>query len=382
MTPAARYAAAIEVLDAMLGGSAAEPALLRWARTHRFAGSKDRAALRDIVFSIDRRRGSCAAMGGSMTGRGLLRGYLAQEGIDEGAIFGSGPYAPEVAPNDPQLTPWHELPQATRVDLQPWIWQRLQEDHGPNAAPIAEALRHRAPVWLRVNTIKTSTEEVLTLLAAEGFDPSPDPDLPTAIQVRHSSRKLAQGDVITEGYAEFQDLGPQRALALIDLPDGATVLDFCAGGGGKSLALAAKGGKITAHDADPRRMADLPARAARAGAEIDIKTNIGTARFDMVVCDVPCSGSGAFRRATNGKWQLTEADLDHFLVKQREIVATARAHLRPGGQLVYMTCSLFHAENEGQIPFLEESMKCTSQQTYTPQDGCDGFFVATFKQTS
>lgn len=378
MTPAARFAAAIEVLDAVLSGGAAEPALLRWSRGHRFAGSKDRAALRDIVFSIDRRRASCAAMGGSMTGRGLVRGYLAQEGIAEETVFGTGRYAPEVLSFDPPLRRWEELAEATRADLQPWMWERLQEDHGPDAAPIAEALRHRAPVWLRVNPLKATADEAMAWLASEGFEPIRDPDLPTAIEVRRNPRKLAQSNLITEGYAEFQDLGPQRALALLDVEQGMSVIDFCAGGGGKSLALAARGAVVTAHDADPRRMIDLPARAARAGANIRIAPSLGHERFDMVICDVPCSGSGAFRRATDGKWRLAEPDLERLLVKQRDIVTSARAHLRPGGRFVYMTCSLFHAENEGQFPFLADGQSCEFHRLFTPLEGCDGFFVAVF----
>ncbi|MEM1374799.1 MAG: RsmB/NOP family class I SAM-dependent RNA methyltransferase [Pseudomonadota bacterium] len=378
MTPAARYAAAIDVLDAILAGSAAEPAVLRWARGHRFAGSKDRAALRDIVFSIERRRASCAAMGGSLTGRGLVRGYLAQEGIVEGSVFGAGTYAPDVSPSDPPLTAWEALTDATRADLQPWMWARLLLDHGTDAAPIAHALRERAPVWLRVNTAKATAEEVLEMLAQEGFDPEPDARLPTALTVRGAPRKLFQSRVLTDGFAEFQDLGPQRALALLGVPDGATVLDFCAGGGGKSLALAARGARVTAHDADPRRMADLPGRAARAGAAIRVAPTLGTERFDCVVCDVPCSGSGAFRRATDGKWRLREEDMAQLLDTQRRIVAEARAYLRPGGQLVYMTCSLFRAENEGQIPILADGMTCRFQEHFTPLDRCDGFFVASF----
>ncbi|MEL6912908.1 MAG: RsmB/NOP family class I SAM-dependent RNA methyltransferase [Pseudomonadota bacterium] len=378
MTPAARAQAATVILDDIAAGRPLEPALLTWARGNRYAGSKDRAAIRDIVFSIMRRRASCAAMGGGMAGRALLRGFLAQEGIPEAEIFGQGPYAPPpLTPEDAPLKDPRDLTPAERADLQPWLWAALEESH-PEAGEIAEALRHRAPVWLRLDD-PGGQAAALESLTAAGHAPEADPRCPGAIRITARERQLAQHPLLTEGGAELQDLGPQRALAALPTGPGATALDFCAGGGGKALALAARGMEVTAHDADPGRMADLPRRAARAGVRIAMPRAVkGT--YDLVLCDVPCSGSGAWRRAPANKWTLTPEDLSTLVARQRSILTAALRHIRPGGTLAYMTCSLLPAENDAQAAWLAERLGQTPAFTrqYTPLDGCDGFYIAVF----
>ncbi|MEM6728001.1 MAG: RsmB/NOP family class I SAM-dependent RNA methyltransferase, partial [Pseudomonadota bacterium] len=188
----------------------------------------------------------------------------------------------------------------------------------------------------------------------------------------------AQHPVITGGLAEFQDIGPQRAVAALGVTPGLRVLDFCAGGGGKSLALAALGAQVTAHDSAPSRMKDLAKRAARAQAAVRLGLEAGVPPFDLVVCDVPCSGSGAWRRAVEGKWQLTPEALAGLVELQRSIVAEAAAHLRPGGRLAYMTCSLLKAENEEQALYFSERYALQRMYQFTPLDGADGFFHAEF----
>ncbi|MEM8592764.1 MAG: RsmB/NOP family class I SAM-dependent RNA methyltransferase [Pseudomonadota bacterium] len=376
MTPAARYAAAIEILDQILAGAASEQALLAWARRHRFAGSKDRAAIRDIVFSIDRRRASCAAMGGAMTGRAMVRGYLAQEGIDPEAVFGADRYAPApIERDEPEVREIESLAAAERADLQPWVWEEFQRDHGESAGEIAEALRHRAPVWLRASTERISRDELVEQLARDGFDPQASGVCATAIKIGTNARRLQAHAAITGGLAEFQDLGPQRAMEMLAISPGTTVLDYCAGGGGKSLAAAARGARVTAHDINAARLKALPERAQRAGAKISI-TASPTGHYDMVICDVPCSGSGAWRRATGTKWSLTPDDLAGLVTRQKAILEKARQHVAPGGMLVYMTCSLFSAENHlGR----ESPTKPLIESIYTPLDGADGFYIAAVK---
>ncbi|MEL6551305.1 MAG: RsmB/NOP family class I SAM-dependent RNA methyltransferase [Pseudomonadota bacterium] len=379
MTPAARAQAAIEILDAITAGAALEPALLSWTRGHRFAGSKDRAAIRDLVFSIFRRRASCAAMGGGTSGRALLRGYLAQEGTPEAEIFGQGPYAPApLGPGEGALSPFDQLSSATRADLQPWIWQTLSEAY-PEAHQIAEALRHRAPVWLRLDD-PARQAQALAELAEAGHGPEPHPDCPGAVRITERTRQLAQHRLLAEGGAELQDLGPQMALASLETAPGQTALDYCAGGGGKALALAARGLRVSAHDAEPKRMADLPARAKRAGQTIAMPGQV-TGHFDLVVCDVPCSGSGAWRRAPGNKWSLTPDDLASLVATQQQILTAARAHVRPGGTLAYMTCSLLPAENGAQARWLtaEFGRPPTRTRQFTPLEGCDGFYLAVFE---
>jgi len=369
-------------MDAVLSGRAPEQAILSWTRRNRFAGSKDRAALRDIVFSVERRRASCAAMGGGSDGRALLRGYLAQEGIAEQTVFGAGRYAPDpIGPRDAPLRAWSEIDVSAQRDLQPWVWDTLHRTYGAQAAPIAEALRHRAPVWLRANLARIAPEALSDELKTRGFAPQRSTLCDTAIRIESNTRQLAQDDALAQGFAEFQDLGPQIAVADLAVTPGTEVLDFCAGGGGKALACAALGARVTAHDADPRRMSDLPQRAARAGAHIAITASPNDpneAAFDLVICDVPCSGSGAWRRAVAGKWSFSASDLARVVATQRSIVAEAARFVKPGGRLAYMTCALFAEENAQQADVFAQTMTRLRQRQLTPLEGSDGFFAAIF----
>ncbi|MEO0485645.1 MAG: RsmB/NOP family class I SAM-dependent RNA methyltransferase [Pseudomonadota bacterium] len=377
----ARYAAAIAILDDISAGVAVEPALLHWARRNRYAGSKDRAAIRDIVFSVERRRASCAAMGGGQSGRALVRGYLAQEGIAEDTVFGAGGYAPDAnGDGDGLLRLWDDLHAATQSDLQPWVLEQLELDYGPKAAEIGAALRDRAPVWLRVNLARATRAQVMDALEADGFGPVASPLCQSAIELTQNIRKLAQSAVFNDGLVEPQDLSPQRALAALNVAPDARVLDYCAGGGGKSLALAARGAQVHAHDASPARMRDIPARAARAKASITTVTSPAPGEYDLVLCDVPCSGSGAWRRAVGGKWSLSPEDVANFVAKQRDILNSAARFVAPGGQLAYMTCSLFDPENGAQARDFGRSHRLMQEQQFTPLDQGrgDGFYLAVF----
>jgi len=382
MTPAARIAAAIDILEQVLTGQAAEKAFLAWSRRSRFAGSKDRAALRDIVFQCLRCRRSYAAVGGGLSGRGLVRGYISEIGQDEVDVFGNGRHAPDVQ-DDPPLTPFDALSEGDRCDLQDWVLDRFRQDYGNDAIAIARSLRDQAPVWLRVNAQRATPEGVLAALADAGFDAEAADDLPGAIQVARPARGLVNTQIAQDGLIEFQDIGSQRAVAALGDLTGLSVLDYCAGGGGKSLAFAAAGASITAHDRDPRRMSDLAPRAKRAQAAIRQKTaaDLERALFDVVACDVPCSGSGAWRRAVDTKWTLTPDQLSDMVAIQRQIVEAALQYVKPGGRLVYMTCSLFALENIAQAAWISETLQIDliEQQQMTPLDGGDGFFVAVFQ---
>lgn len=382
MTPAARFAAAIEILDGVSEGKALEPALLAWTRSHRFAGSKDRAALRDIVFSIYRRRASCAAMGNGLDGMALVRGYLAQEGVNESEVFGSGGYAPPaIGADDPLTIAWEALSNTIKADLQPWVWRKFQAEYGEEAHALADALRHRAPVWVRVNPKKANPKAVMADLEERGFSPAPHATCKTALRLGANERKIGQDPAYLEGLIELQDLAPQAAVEALDLEPGNTVLDYCAGGGGKSLAMAALGASVTAHDSELGRMKDIPARAARAGVKIEQVSELERQKYDLVLCDVPCSGSGAWRRATANKWSLTEADLSELVARQREIVRHALAHVKSGGRLAYMTCSLLAEENREQTSWLSDKLQLLQEQQWTPLLGADGFYLATFRKS-
>lgn len=382
MTPAARAGTAVTLLDRILAGEAAEAALTNWARASRYAGSGDRAAVRDLVFDALRRRRSRAALGGADTGRGLILGGLREAGADPDAIFGAGPHAP--APLTEAERGGGRAPTpAEALNLPDWLLPAFTEALGPDLPAVAERLASRAPVWLRANLLKASPEEAAAALAAEGIAVEPAPGLPQALRVTEGARRLRGARAYREGLVEVQDLSPQRAVALLGRQDGAEVLDFCAGGGGKALALAAAGAaRIVAHDRDAGRMADLPARAARAGATIEVVRPGGVAgRFDLVVADVPCSGSGTWARSPDARWRLTPAALDRLVQVQAGILDEAAAHVRPGGRLALMTCSLLRAENEAQADaFLDRHRGFVAGPSLrlTPLAGGDGFFVACF----
>ncbi|SMH58319.1 RsmB/NOP family class I SAM-dependent RNA methyltransferase [Maritimibacter sp. HL-12] len=383
MTPAARIAAAIEVLDSWLEGAPLERALTNWARGHRFAGSKDRAAIRDHVFESVRCRRSHAALGGGESGRGLMIGALKARDEDPNAWFTGEGHAPEpLAPGEGEGPGLADLPEAVRLDCPDWLVPPLRASLGEDFAPAMAALRHRAPVFLRVNLARITLEAARAALAGEGIAARPHPLSPGALEVVEGARKVQASAAYRDGLVELQDAASQAVVDLLPVAAGSRVLDYCAGGGGKSLALAARGAAVTAHDIDAGRMRDLPARAARAGAKVAMlppgarQADWG---FDLVLADAPCSGSGAWRRNPQGKWDLTPDRLDELCDIQAGILDEIRDFVAPGGWLAYATCSLIEAENTAQITgFLARhpDWRCTLSRRFTPLDGGDGFFLA------
>lgn len=379
MTPAARAAAAIAILDEIRAGTPAEAALTRWARASRFAGSGDRAALRDLVFDTLRRRRSRAALGGGDEGRALILGALREIGTDLSTIFTGEGHAP--APlSDDEIRAGRPPTPAEALDLPDWIAGQLAADLGADFAPVAQALRERAPVWLRANVARTDQAGAIAALAADGVTAIADPRAPTALRVTDGERRIQSGAAYRGGLVELQDLSPQLACALLDVAAGSTVLDYCAGGGGKALALAAEGARVTAWDAALQRMRDLPARASRARVRIGMAPAAGpSGRFDLVVADVPCSGSGTWRRTPDARWRLQPADLAALTRTQAAILDQVASHVGPGGRLAYMTCSLLSTENEAQTDaFLKRhpGFSLSFTRRMNPLAESDGFFVA------
>ena len=378
MTPEARVQAAIDILDQINDGDPAERALTNWSRRSRYAGSKDRAAIRDLVFSALRKWRSTAALGGAETGRGRMIGLLKQDGVALDTVFTGNRYAPE--PLRPEELDAGTAPDgATAMDLPDWVWEQFQTDLGDRATDAALVLRDRAPVTLRVNTLKGDVVTAEERLASDAITTRTNPKSATALTVEEGQRKVAQSDAYQSGLVELQDASSQ---AIVDaLPDRQpqTILDYCAGGGGKSLALTARfpSARIVAHDAFPQRMKDIPARAERAGTQIKIE-NRPDGAFDLVFCDVPCSGSGTWRRAPEAKWRFSREDLNDLLTVQADILRKASGLVSDGGILAYATCSILNAENAQQIDrFLAENSdwKVLNSAFYLPDADGDGFFV-------
>lgn len=380
MTPAARLSAAIDILDRILAGNPAEKALTNWGRASRFAGSGDRNAVRDLVFDALRCRRSFAALGGAETGRGLILGGLRAAGQAPETLFTGEGHAPApVTSADAGHVPEGYAAQ----DLPDWLGPAMEQDLGADFIAIAEALRHRAPVFLRVNVTRGSLADAQVALAAEGIETAPHPLSPTALQVTGGARKVAGSAAYAEGLVELQDVASQAVVDALPLADGQHVLDYCAGGGGKALAMAARARlKLFVHDADPRRMRDLPARAKRAGARVTL-TEAPQGPFDLVLADAPCSGSGSWRRAPEGKWLLTPDRLAGVIAVQAQILDRIATLVAPGGVLAYATCSLLRCENEAQIAAFQgrsPGWSLEGERRLTPLDGGDGFFVAVLRR--
>ncbi len=376
MTPGARAAAAIEVLTRVLAGEPAEKALTNWGRSNRYAGSSDRAAVRDLVFQSLRQRQSAAALGGGLTGRGLILG-LARATGQEAWFSGEGH-----APSPPTPEDSGRPPDATEaLDLPPWLLDGLRDSLGLDLDAVAQALRTRAPVFLRANRVKTDLVGAVAALADDGIAAQPHPLAKAALEVTGNARKIQNSKAYLDGWVELQDASSQAVVEALPLTDGMKVLDHCAGGGGKTLAMAARARlKLFAHDFNPRRMTDLAERARRAGVDVTLTERPeAAAPYDLILVDAPCSGSGSWRRDPEGKWRLTPDQLDQIRKTQGEILDRVAPMLAQGGTLAYATCSLLRAENQDQVQaFVDRhpGWRLDRERVFTPLQGGDGFYLA------
>ena len=386
MTPGARVAAAISVLDDVVGGMPAEQALLRWARASRFAGSGDRAAIRDHVFDVLRNWRSDAVQGGGQTGRALMIGRLRAVSNDLDKLFTGQGHAPPPLSVE-ELAKWEKPGDMGDMwNLPDWLIPYFERSLTNQAAAAAIALQARAPITLRVNIRKTSVADGAAALSADGIKVQHNPRASTALSVLEGARRIRQSNAYIDGLVEMQDASSQAMV--LGLPKANRTLDYCAGGGGKALALAAGGSTVTAHDANPGRMENLPSRAARAGTRVQIVSSADLANtdlFDLVLCDVPCSGSGAWRRTPEAKWRLMPNDLAALQRTQSQILNRAQNLVTRDGYLIYATCSVLMEENADQIDeFLNRhpDWQMTYTETWPIDETGDGFFVAHLRRAS
>ncbi|MBF9042294.1 RsmB/NOP family class I SAM-dependent RNA methyltransferase [Rhodobacterales bacterium HKCCE4037] len=394
MTPIARFAAAAEVLDRWLGGTPAERALTDWARGARYAGSGDRAAVRDHVYEVLRRYGTCRAAAGfgedepqAIDGRALILGLVRLGQRDPANVFTGEGHA--LAPLSAAERAREPLDFDPERNVPAWLRPALKDRFGAAYAAFLDTQGVRAPVWLRVNLRRARRDEVVAALVAERIEATGAESCTTAIMVSAGERKLRQATAYCDGLVEPQDLSVQIAIAETAWPLSGKILDYCAGGGGKALALADRtDARVYAHDAVPRRMADLQPRADRAGVRITELSTDALDRegpFDLVLTDVPCSGSGTWRRDPEAKWRLTPERLEELITLQAEILDAAARLVGPGGRLVYMTCSLLRAENEAQIDSFHDrhsGWQTLSNRQDTPLTASDGFFSATLSRSN
>ena len=379
MKLAGRIAAAIEVLkDITRNHTPATDALRDWGKANRYAGSKDRSFIGNIVHDALRRKSSIAYMMGDDSPRSIVLGTLVHnwgktiEDIDAG--FDGDKFAPKaLSPFEREaLTQPQSLAGAddwVKADVAEWLWPAFENNFDDEAIEEGQALSVRAPLDLRVNTLKTTREEMMAAFAAQGAVATPIAQTGLRISVDGPEGRLPNIQIEKEyqlGQVEIQDEASQIASRMIDPQPGEVVLDLCAGGGGKTLALAAlmkNEGELHAFDVDKRRLSPIYQRIARAGA-----TNITVhvpgentlhglkGKVDRVVVDAPCSGAGTWRRKPDAKWRLSEDSLDLRMREQAKVIREAAQYVKPGGYLIYMTCSVIADENEAQIyKFIEEN---------------------------
>lgn len=387
MQTAARVAAAIEVLDAILDGATPEQALTGWGRAHRFAGSKDRAAIRDHVFTALRCRASFAWAGGADTGRGIMLGATLCDGTQNTMFTGEG-HAPAPRLAEEVAGDLNQAPRDVRFDMPAWLLPHFDAALGAGADVALAVLQTRAGVFLRVNLAKTTRPEAARILALDGIVTVPLDHVKTALQVIENERRVAQSTAYQEGLVELQDTSSQIAIETLNLSSGQRVLDLCAGGGGKALAMAAQGAEVSAHDIDPKRMVDLAPRAARAGVDIATVTTDALPNcdpFDVVLCDAPCSGSGTWRRTPAAKWALTPERLSDLTQMQDDVLNSAANLVRVGGLLAYATCSVFDVENSERIQgFIDRypAFSQVSSHPMTPSEHRDGFYLSVLQRNT
>jgi len=370
MTPAARIAAAIEVLsDIDARRRPAADALKDWGLSHRFAGSKDRAAIASLVYDALRRKASAAWIMGEGTPRAVMLGTLRlQRGLDVGAIadlFSGERFAPEplTEPERDRLAnaTLEGAPAPAAGDFPDWIAPSLERLFGDDLVPEMQALTARAPLDLRVNTLKAaSREQAHDALPHLGAVETPLSPLGLRIAPGEDGRgpAIQAEPEFLKGWIEIQDEGSQLASLLSAVQPGDQVVDLCAGGGGKTLALAAmmdNHGQIYASDNDARRLAPIHERLARAGVRnVQVRTPRGRAdavtdldgRIDCVLVDAPCTGVGTWRRNPDAKWRLRPGSLEVRRKEQQAVLDRAAALIRPGGRIVYITCSILPEEND------------------------------------
>jgi 16S rRNA (cytosine967-C5)-methyltransferase len=392
LTPGARLAAAIEILDAVIAaardeGAAADTLIARYFKDRRYAGSKDRRAVRELVFEAIRALGERPA-----GGRAAMLGYARKARPDLLELFGQGPHAPAPIAADEA---------GAQAGLAPkWLADRLRARFGAATDAELAALLGRAPLDLRVNTLVASR--------SDPFDwpvpVAPTPFAPNGLRAAEPFN-VERHPLFLGGAVEVQDEGSQLACVAAAPAPGMTVVDLCAGAGGKSLALAAamaNDGRLIAADTNRDRLQRLPARAERAGASI-IETVLldpgkeleGLAdhirRADLVLVDAPCSGTGTWRRNPEARWRLTPERLARLTALQARLLDIGAALVKPGGRLVYVVCSLLPEEGDAQVDAflaanpgwspaafdLPTEAAAVGRAVLSPaRHGTDGFFIA------
>ena len=431
MTPAARLSAAIELIETIDAQRVpAAKALKEWGTAHRYAGSGDRAAISGLIWDVLRRRSSSAFLMGADTPRARVLGMLKLErGMDAdtiAALYDGSRFAPEPLTEAERaaLTSRNldAAPPHIAGDYPEWLDAPLAAVFGDDRVAEATAMASRAPLDLRVNTLKAKREKVLASLKHLGARETPWSPLGLRIELGADARNPgihAEEDFI-KGAIEVQDEGSQLAAMFTAAKPGEQVIDLCAGAGGKTLALAAMmqgKGRLIATDHDKRQLAPIYERLSRAGVHnAEVRAPKGEddpladirASADLVLIDAPCTGTGTWRRNPDAKWRMRPGALEVRLKDQAAVLDRAAALVKPGGRIVYVTCSVLPSENGDQVrgfisrhpefsiqppnetasvlwdkaeDFEKAALRSPEGWLMTPRrTGTDGFFVSVLKK--
>jgi 16S rRNA (cytosine967-C5)-methyltransferase len=348
------------ISTALIPSAPADAKLSTYFRENKALGSADRAFIADVTYAVLRRKRYLQLIAGGADPFGLLMAQLLRvQGL--GLRDLSAHLSPVQATRAQQIkaAAIENLTPAIQADLPDWLWEKLLAQYGEEQAlTIARSMQQQASLDLRVNRLNGVREEVLALFAKENIPASPTPYSPDGVRLKDKIA-LNKHVLFSKGVIEVQDEGSQLLALLVAPRRGEMVADFCAGAGGKTLALGAimhNSGRLYAFDISERRLANLKPRLARSGLsnihpqlianESDQKLKRLAGKFDRVLVDAPCSGLGTLRRNPDLKWRQTPQDLAELMVKQANILSAAGKLVRPGGRLVYATCSLLHEENE------------------------------------
>lgn len=428
MRPGARIRAAAEVLDEVLNRHRPTSlALDDWGKSHRFAGSGDRNAIGGIVYDALRRRSSIAWAMGAGTPRALAIGAAGSAlGLDPSAVSAAcdgSQHAPEPltgAEAEGLLRTLDGAPDHIRADVPEWLWPSFTRAFGDSAVTQGQKLAERAPTDVRVNSLRSTPERVLKAL--EPFRAEPARLSPIGVRIpapRGTERtpNLQAEAAFQAGWIEIQDEGSQIAALLAGAGPRQQVLDLCAGGGGKTLAFAAamqNTGQIYAYDEDRTRLKPIFERVKRAGVRNVQVLRAGDraalealgARFDLVLVDAPCTGTGVWRRRPDAKWRLKEKSIVDRKAEQQQVLELAARLVRPGGRMTYVTCSVLPEENIDAVAEFQSRHAGFAAEPFGPRwsralagdppqsavagadhlqltpaaHGTDGFFVATLQR--
>lgn len=390
----------------------ADETLSRYFREHKQLGQQERAFIAEAVFAVLRRRRSLEAAAGNCVPEALVAAAAMRVlGLSARALEG---LIDESLARRIKAFRDDELPPAVRLDLPDWLWEKLAADYGAEEAQrIAQGMLNAAPLDLRVNVARTARDEVLARLVGDGIDAKPTLLSPAGLRLA-GKPAINRHALFRDGLVEVQDEGSQLLAWLLAPRRGEMVADYCAGAGGKTLAVAMlmRGtGRVYAMDVSARRLAALAPRAARAGVtnvhsialsgDNDPRAKRLAAKIDRVLVDAPCSGFGTLRRNPDLKWRHGPGAIAELGKKQRAILDAASRLVKPGGRLLYATCSILREENEAVVQTFQAAhpgftpLPCnellaaqrialdtgTYLQLWPHLQGTDGFFAAAFERS-